>query len=274
VSRGDLDSDCDIVRAAPKLDFAIIAVPTPLDARTEPDLSSVISVGQSLARNLRRLKFVILESSVYPGTTEDMLKPILERSGLMAGKDYGLAYSPEKIDYGNRERSILDIPKVVGGITELCTEIAVKLYSKVLRAPVISFCNPRTAESTEMLENRYRYVNIALVNELALLYERLGVDFFEVVAAASTKPFGFQAFHPSPAVGGYCIPKDASTRISEAMINHVVERLEHELRQKERTTKGAKAVPVGLAYKADVTDATNSTCEYLQKANGVRYASF
>jgi UDP-N-acetyl-D-glucosamine dehydrogenase len=263
--------------AASVVDFAIIAVPTPLNEREEPDLSYVLEATKTISDEIVPGKFVILESSVYPGTTEGLLKPILERGGLQAGRDFGLVHSPERIDYANKGGGILDIPKVVGGITPLCTQIACDLYSKVLRAQPIPVSNTTTAEATKMLENTYRFVNIALVNELAILHEKLGIDFFEVVKAASTKPFGFQAFYPGPGVGGHCIPKDPryllfrasqadvdlrmvrlSIEINDGMIDYIIQRLGNHLRNESRLLHGSKVVILGLAFKADVSDSRQS----------------
>ena len=220
---------------------------------------------------------MILESSVYPGTTDEVIKPILEKNGLVAGKDFGLAHSPERIDYGNNRYNIRDIPKIVGGITPLCTEIASSLYSRIIRAPIVKTSSMRTAESAKMLENTYRYVNIALANELAILHEKLGVDFFEVIKAASTKPFGFQPFYPGPGVGGHCIPKDphylsykahqlgmelrlveVAQNINEGMVDHIVTRLEQYMRGKGKQLIGARVAILGLAFKADVSDTRKS----------------
>jgi nucleotide sugar dehydrogenase len=272
-----LTSSDDVRHVASMVDFAIVTVPTPLDDSGEPDLSYVTSVTRDIAEENRPGKFLILESSVFPGTTEEIVKPILEERGLRAGFDFGLAYSPERIDYGNSRFGFRDIPKIVGGITPICTQIASELYSRILRARIVQMSSTRAAEATKMLENVYRFVNIALVNELAILHERLGIDFFEVIAGASTKPFGFQPFYPGPGVGGHCIPKDphylsykarqvglslklveASQHINQGMIDHVIARLENHLREKGRTLRQSKAVILGLAFKADVSDTRNS----------------
>jgi nucleotide sugar dehydrogenase len=277
VSSGALEADSDIARIASLVDFAIITVPTPLNDRKEPDLSYVVGAAETIAKEIRRGKFVILESSVYPGATEEVLKPILEKGGLRAGRDFGLAHSPERIDYNNRKFGILDIPKVIGGVTPLCTQIACELYRSVLRAPVVPVSNTRTAEATKMLENTYRFVNIALVNELSTFFEKFGLDSFEVVSAAATKPFGFQAFYPGPGVGGHCIPKDPqylaykarqvgvslrlvelSAEINDGMVDHIMARLEETLARQRRPTSGSKAVVLGLAFKADVSDSRRS----------------
>jgi UDP-N-acetyl-D-glucosamine dehydrogenase len=278
VTSGKLNAEHDLSHLASIVDFAVIAVPTPLNDAKEPDLTYVVKVAEVIAGQMRPGKFIILESSVYPGATDDVVRPILERSGLKAGDDFGLACSPERIDFGSHVGyNIKRIPKVVGGITPLCTSIATQLYASVLQAKIVPVSNMRVAEATKMLENTYRYVNIALVNELAILHEKLGIDFFEVIAAASTKPFGFQAFYPGPGVGGRCIPKDpryllyrahqvgeslnvveASNGVNDRMIGYILERLENRLKASGKHIRGSKAVILGLAFKADVLDTRNS----------------
>ncbi len=195
---------------------------------------------------------------------------------MRAGDDFGLAHSPERIDYGN-PRSVLDIPKVVGGVTPFCTELASELYRKILRAKVVQVSNAHTAEMTKMIENTYRYINIALVNELAIACEKLGVDVFEAIGAASTKPFGYQPFYPGPGVGGHCIPKDPhylsyaarqvgvnlemvelSTSVNEGMSNHILQMLRENFRQRGLELEGMKAAILGLAFKPDVSDTRRS----------------
>jgi nucleotide sugar dehydrogenase len=278
VRSGMLSAEDDIAHLASMVDFSMITVPTPLSELGEPDLSYVICATKAIAKSLSPGKFVILESSVYPGATEEVLKPILERGGLKAGLQFGLAHSPERIAYGPVPGlGIIEIPKVVGGVTPLCTQIATELYASVLRARVVPVSDTRTAEATKMLENTYRYVNIALVNELAILHEKLGIDFFEVIEAASTKPYGFQEFYPGPGVGGHCIPKDArflshkarevghsltlvdvATEINEGMTDHILRKLEATLGARGKTLRDAKVVILGVAFKENVSDAMNS----------------
>jgi len=277
IKSGALRAEEDADHLALLADVTMVTVPTPLNDRKEPDLSSVVSVTETIAKQLRPGKLFVLESSVYPGATDEVVKPILERGGLRAGQDFCLAHSPERIDYNNPKHSILKIPKVVGGATPLCTKIACELYSKVLDAQVVPVSSIRTAEATKMLENAYRYVNIALVNELAILHEKLGIDFFEVVAAASTKPFGFQPFYPGPGVGGHCIPKDPhylsyaarqvgldlrllelSAEINDGMVMHIVDRLKTALAAQGKSLQGSKVALLGLAFKADVSDSRRS----------------
>lgn len=271
-------------KVAPKIDIGLITVPTPLTTRGEPDLSNVTSVASILAKNLRTGQLIVLESSVYPGTTEEIVLPILNRSGLRVGVDFGLAHSPERIDYNNRNYTVLNIPKLVGGITPTCTRVACQVYKTIIRAPVIPVSNARTAEAAKMLENTYRYVNIAMVNELALLHEKLGIDFHEVISAASSKPFGFQPFYPGPGVGGHCIPKDphylaykarqvgmnlaivdVSAEINQGMAKHIIERLDRNLRTRGKSLKDCGALILGLAFKADVSDARRSPALALAK---------
>jgi len=268
-----LQAEYDISHVASTCEIGIITVPTPLTANQQPDLSYVLTVVETLAKELRPGKLIVLESSVYPGTTEKVLKPTLESTGLQAGRDFALAHSPERIDYHNKKFGILNTPKVVGGITPACTHAAVALYKKILRAPIIPVSSASAAEASKMLENTYRYVNIALANELSGLFEKLGLDAFEVIAAAATKPFGFQPFYPGPGVGGHCIPKDPhylafsarqvgvtlrlvelSAQINDGMVTHILNRLERMLADQGRALKDTKATILGLAFKADVSD--------------------
>jgi UDP-N-acetyl-D-glucosamine dehydrogenase len=276
VSSGKLRATEDLSGLAKRSDILIITVPTPLTDKNEPDLTYVEGSARTIAKELRPGKFVILESSVYPGVTDEVVRPILERVGLRAGLDFGLAHSPERIDYGN-PKSFLDIPKVVGGVTPICTELVCELYSKILRAKVVPVSDARTAEAVKMVENTYRFVNIALVNELALASEKLGVDIFEVITAAATKPFGFEPFYPGPGVGGHCIPKDPhylsykarqvgirlemvelSTSINEKMTTHIIQELMEKFRLRGAKLQGIKAVLLGLAFKPDVSDTRRS----------------
>jgi len=209
------------------VDVVIICVPTPLTEAREPDLSYIVNTGKTLKDHLQRGQLVILESSTYPGTTDDVLLPILEESGLRAGKDFFLAYSPEREDPGNKQYSTRTIPKVVGGIDRTSRDLAVALYSPVV-SKVIPASSTRVAEACKILENTYRAVNIAMVNELKVVFGAMGIDVWEVIAAAKTKPFGFRAFYPGPGLGGHCIPIDppftsrgsrASTEFTRASSN-------------------------------------------------------
>jgi UDP-N-acetyl-D-glucosamine dehydrogenase len=261
-----------------KCDFIIICVPTPLTAEKEPDLSYVKDACETIARvlRLRRGQFVILESTTYPGTTEEVVIPILERSGLNAGIDFGVAYSPERIDPGNRKYTVEKIPKVVGGIDEECTEIAAELYGSIIEE-VVNVNDAKTAEAVKMVENIFRNVNIALVNELSLIFEKMGINTWEVIDAAATKPYGFMAFYPGPGVGGHCIPLDpfymsyiakrygfiprfieTSGEINEFMKVHVVNLVEKGLKEVNKTIYEAKVAVMGLAYKKNIDDVCES----------------
>ncbi len=254
-----------------------ICVPTPYDAMRAPDLSYVKAATEGIVPHLRRGHLVILQSTTYPGTTEEVVRPILERSGLLAGVDFDLAFSPERIDPGNREWTVRNTPKVVGGVTPRSTARAAALLRR-LGAPVHPVSSPRVAEMSKLLENIFRSVNIALVNELALLCERMGIDIWEVIEAARTKPFGFMAFYPGPGVGGHCIPVDPyylswkareydfytkfielAAEVNQAMPFHVVHKVEEALdRFAGKGLRGARALVLGVAFKRDVDDARNS----------------
>lgn len=259
-----------------EVDAIIICVPTPLDRFRNPDLSYVENTGRQIAPNLRPGRIVILESTTYPGTTEEMLKPLLEESGLKCGGDFFLAYSPEREDPGNPSFRTEGIPKVVGALGEADREIACRLYSSVV-VKVIPVSSPRVAEACKILENIYRSVNIALVNELKLLFEKMDIDVWEVIEAAATKPFGYHPFYPGPGLGGHCIPVDPfylawkarqynfSTRfielagqINTAMPEHVVNRVALTLSEHGKALRGAHVLLVGMAYKKDVDDMRES----------------
>ena len=257
-------------------DFIIICVPTPLTEDRIPDLSYIKSACTTIAGILRKNHFVILESTTYPGTSEEVVVPILEESGLSAVKDFGVAYSPERIDPGNKNFTIRQIPKVVGGINESCTEIAAALYECIVQN-VVRVCDTKTAESVKMVENIFRNVNIALVNEIALIFERMGIDTWEVIDAAATKPYGFMPFYPGPGIGGHCIPLDpyymsykakkhgfiprfieTSGEINEFMKMHVVNLADCGLMQVGKRLYGGKIAIMGLAYKKNINDPRES----------------
>lgn len=258
------------------VDCIIICVPTPLNDYREPDMTYVFNTGKTIAKYLKPGKLVVLESTTYPGTTDEDLKEILEESGLKAGKDFYLAFSPEREDPGNKDFPTSKIPKVVGGYTEKCLEVAKALYDQVF-CKTIPVSSTKVAECVKLLENIYRAVNIALVNELKMLFDRMGVDIWEVIEAAKTKPFGFQAFYPGPGLGGHCIPVDPfyltwkarkydfSTKFIELageintyMPYYVVEKTLAALNEKGKSIKGAKILILGLAYKKDVDDVRES----------------
>ena len=207
VKAGQLVATANFADAA-KCDCVCICVPTPLDAHQQPDISYVRSSTESIMPYVHKDMLVVLESTTYPGTTEELCKPILEKSGLKCGEDFYLAFSPERVDPGNLIYKTKNTPKVVGGCTPKCTEIAAAMYETVLEAPVYKVSSPAIAEMEKILENTYRNVNIGLINELAILCDRMGINIWEVIDAAKSKPYGFQAFYPGPGLGGHCIPLD------------------------------------------------------------------
>jgi UDP-N-acetyl-D-glucosamine dehydrogenase len=276
VDAGDFEPTTDFARIA-EVDAAIICVPTPLNKYREPDLSYVLETGKAIAPHLRRGTLVVLESTTYPGTTEKELREVLEAgSGLVAGKDFHLAFSPEREDPGNPESKVATIPKVVGGLTPACLDAAVSLYSLAVEKIVpVSSC--AAAEATKLTENIFRSVNIALVNELKMIYERMGIDIWEIIAAAKTKPFGFMAFYPGPGLGGHCIPIDPfyltwkarefgmhtrfielAGEVNASMPDYVISKVTDVLNRHGKAVRGSKILLLGLAYKADVDDIRES----------------
>lgn len=272
VKSGYLWATTDFSQVA-NADCVCICVPTPLDAHQQPDISYVKSSVESIVPYMHRDMLVVLESTTYPGTTEELIKPILERSGLQCGVDFYLAFSPERVDPGNLIYKTKNTPKVVGGVTPTCTEIAATLYENILEAPVHKVSSPAVAEMEKILENTYRNVNIGLVNELAMLCHKMGIDFWEVVDAAKTKPYGFQAFYPGPGVGGHCIPLDpyylswkareygfhtsmieASMMINDRMPEYCAERAGKILNRYKKAINGADILFLGVAYKQDIDD--------------------
>jgi UDP-N-acetyl-D-glucosamine dehydrogenase len=260
-------SDYDAIR---RVDSILIALPTPLSAQREPDLSIMIGATREIAPRLQRGQLVVLESTTYPGTTREHLLPILESGGLKVGEDFHLAFSPERVDPGREDWTTKNTPKIVGGITEACTQQATQLYSTALET-VIPVSSPEAAELTKLLENIFRSVNIALVNELAQLCERMGLDVWEVVDAASTKPFGFMSFEPGPGLGGHCLPVDPFyltwkareydfyTEVNENMPYFCRSLISQALNHgKERSVKGSKVLVLGVSYKADIGDTRES----------------
>jgi UDP-N-acetyl-D-glucosamine dehydrogenase len=272
---GRFDATDDFSRLG-EPDAVIICVPTPLTESREPDLSYVIASTRAVAARLRPGQLVVLESTTYPGTTRNVVLPILAEGGLVAGRDFFLAFSPEREDPGNPTFSAPTIPKVVGGLDPASLELASLLYARVVvRVEPVS--SPEVAEACKILENTYRAVNIALVNELKILYDRMGIDVWEVIEAAKTKPFGFQAFYPGPGLGGHCIPIDpfylswiarkyhTPTRfielageINTAMPSYVVSRVIDALNDRGKPIKGSKVLLLGMAYKRDVDDPRES----------------
>ncbi|HEX9046251.1 MAG TPA: nucleotide sugar dehydrogenase, partial [Verrucomicrobiae bacterium] len=260
-----------------EVEAIIICVPTPLNKNREPDISYITETGRSLAPHLQKGTLVVLESTTYPGTTDEDLRAVLEAgSGLKAGTDFHLAFSPEREDPANPDSKVADIPKVVGGYTPACLDRAKALYGRAIKTIVpVSSC--RVAEATKLLENIFRSVNIALVNELKMIYAAMGIDVWEVIAAAKTKPFGFMPFYPGPGLGGHCIPIDPfyltwkareysqNTRfielageINTAMPEHVVHRTAEALNARRKAVNGSRVLIVGLAYKPNVDDERES----------------
>jgi UDP-N-acetyl-D-glucosamine dehydrogenase len=275
VASGRLTATLDY-DALVEADAMFICVPTPYDAQRAPDLSFIRSASRSIQSRLRPGQLVVLQSTTYPGTTEEVVLPILEESGLVAGEDFFLAFSPERIDPGNTQWTAYNTPKVVGGLTSACSELATDLLRQ-MGALVHPVSSPRAAELTKLLENTYRAVNIALVNELALLSERMEIDFWEVIAAAETKPFGFMPFYPGPGVGGHCIPVDPyylfwkareydfytkfielAAEVNEAMPYHVVELVTEGLSREGLPLRDARVLVLGVAFKPGVDDPRNS----------------
>ncbi len=276
VGRGLITASTDYAEAA-GLDAIAICVPTPLDRMKEPDTSYIESAARSLAPHLHEDMLVTLESTTYPGTTEEILRPILERdSGLTIGTQLYLAFSPERVDPGNRKYQTRNTPKVVGGVTPACTDIAARFYGRFIDT-VVPVSSTRVAEMTKLLENIFRCVNIALVNELLVLCERMGINMWEVVDAAKTKPFGFMPFYPGPGLGGHCIPIDPfylswkareydfhtefielAGKTNEDMPYYVVRRLMDALNMHRKPLAGSKVLILGVAYKPDIDDVRES----------------
>lgn len=260
----------------PEADVIVICVPTPLTKNRQPDLSYVINVTQHISERLRPAQLVTLESTTYPGTTEEVMIPILERSRLKVGKDFFVSFSPERVDPGNKRFTTRNTSKVVGGVTSACLDVAKTFYEQTI-IEVVPVSSPAVAEMVKVFENTYRAVNIALVNELALLCDRMELDVWEVLDASATKPFGIQIFYPGPGVGGHCIPIDPhyltwkareydfSTRFIElaAEINiympyFIVQKITRALNQKQKSLKGSNILLLGVAYKKDIADARES----------------
>ena len=276
-------------------DALIICVPTPLRKSKEPDISFIVASLESLLPHLHQGQLLVLESTTFPGTTEEVVQPRLEAAGLVVGVDVFLAFSPERVDPGNRKFTTANIPKVVGGVTPSCTELAACLYRHVTTS-VFEASSPRVAETAKLLENTFRSVNIALANELAFACRKIGVDPWEVIEAAATKPFGFMPFYPGPGIGGHCIPVDPlylswkvrltgyeaqfialADQINRAMPEHVVHLVAGALNDRGRAVRGSSILVLGVTYKADVNDIRESPAleiiEHLMKQGAhVSYA--
>jgi UDP-N-acetyl-D-glucosamine dehydrogenase len=274
-----------------QVEAVVICVPTPLNKNREPDISYILETGRAIAPHLGKNTLVVLESTTYPGTTDEELKAVLEEgSGMKAGVDFHLAFSPEREDPGNPDSKVALIPKIVGGLTPACCEKAVALYSRAIKQVVpVSSC--RAAEAAKLLENIFRSVNIALVNELKMVYDSMGIDIWEVIEAAKTKPFGFMPFYPGPGLGGHCIPIDPfyltwkarefgqNTRfielageINTAMPGYVINRTIEALNHHRKSLKGSRVLVLGLAYKANVDDMRESPAFHLMDLLRARHA--
>ena len=255
------------------VDFIAICVPTPLDEHQQPDISYVRSSAEEIAKYMTKGTMVVLESTTYPGTTEELLKPILETSGLKCGEDFYLGFSPERVDPGNKQFKTKNTPKVVGAIGEDAREVIAAMYRAVLEGDVYEVSSPAIAEMEKILENTYRNINIGLANEMAILCNRMGIDYWEVVDAAKTKPYGFQAFYPGPGLGGHCIPLDpyylswkareygfhtsmieSSMMVNDRMPEYCVERSMAILNRHKKALNGSKVLVLGVAYKNDIDD--------------------
>lgn len=259
-----------------KTDVVIICVPTPLRKTKEPDISYILAASEKVRDNLHAPQLVILESTTYPGTTDEVLLPMLEETGKSLDKDFYLAFSPERVDPGNRQFQTHNIPKVVGGVSSMSTEVAAALYQTIVER-VHKVSSARVAETTKLLENTFRSVNIGLVNEMAQLCYHLGIDSWEVIHAAATKPFGFMAFYPGPGIGGHCIPLDPhylswkarlhgfearfiglAEEVNSRMPRHVVQLVQDGLNEQGKALKGARVLVLGVAYKRDINDVRES----------------
>ena len=258
------------------MDCLIICVPTPLDEHEQPDMSYIESASKEIGKNLRKGQLIVLESTTYPGTTREIVKPILEKSKLEAGEDFFLAYSPEREDPGNKEFSVSAIPKVMGGLTDNCLRLTSNLYKNIV-SETVEVSSLETAEATKLMENIFRAVNIAMVNELKLILSRMGINIWEVIDAAKTKPFGFMPFYPGPGMGGHCIPIDPfylswkakeynteakfielAGEINRKMTEHIVHRIGRSLNDDKKSIRGSKILIVGVAYKKDIDDIRES----------------
>jgi UDP-N-acetyl-D-glucosamine dehydrogenase len=275
LATGRLEATTDMARLA-ECDAISISVPTPLSKTQDPDVSFVIAASEAVAAALRPGQLVVLESTTYPGTTREVLLPALERTGLSVGKDFFLCFSPERVDPGNQVWKTKNTPKVIGGVTPACTEVGLAVYERFIDT-MVAVSSTEAAEMVKILENTFRAVNIALVNEVALIADRLDVDVWEVIEAAATKPFGFMKFTPGPGLGGHCIPVDPhylawkmrtlnyrtrfielASEINAEMPEFVVGKVRAALNARKRSVNGARVLVLGVAYKRDVNDVRES----------------
>ena len=275
VKEGRLEATADAKRLG-EVDAVSIAVPTPLAKTRDPDMSYVLSATETVARAARPGQVIVLESTTYPGTTRELLQPAMEARGFVVGEDVFLAFSPERVDPGNERWTTKNTPKVVGGITPACTEVAGALYNACIDR-IVPVASPEAAELTKLLENTFRSVNIALVNEMAIVCDKLGVNVWEVIDAAATKPFGFMRFTPGPGIGGHCIPLDPhylawkmrtlnyktrfidlASEINSEMPSYVVEKVVSALNDQRKAVNGSRILVLGVAYKRDIDDVRES----------------
>ena len=275
VSDGNLNATTDFA-ATKKLDSVSICVPTPLKKHKNPDISYIVSAMNEVEKYIHPGMIIILESTTYPGSTRELILPSLETNGFTVGKDFFLCFSPERIDPGNTEYTTQNTPKVIGGITDQCTDMGAAIYGTIVEK-VVTVSSPETAEMVKLLENTFRAINIGLANEVAIMCEKLGVDVWEVINAAGTKPFGFMKFSPGPGLGGHCIPIDPhylswklktlnydarfiqlAGEINTAMPRHVLKLVTEGLNQQQKPLKGSKVLIIGVAYKKDVNDVRES----------------
>jgi UDP-N-acetyl-D-glucosamine dehydrogenase len=275
IDRKTLSATCDFSKLTVP-DVVIICVPTPLNVNREPDLSYVMNSTKEVAKHLRKGQLISLESTTYPGTTDEDMLQVLTATGLKVGKDFYLCFSPEREDPNNPVYSTSTIPKVLGGVTKQCKELGILIYGKVIEK-VVPVSSTKAAEAAKLLENIYRSINIALVNELKVVFDKMGIDIWEVIKAASTKPFGFTAFYPGPGLGGHCIPIDPfyltwkareydtsskfielAGEINTSMPFYVIEKVIHALNDHKKSIKGSKILILGLAYKKDIDDLRES----------------
>jgi UDP-N-acetyl-D-glucosamine dehydrogenase len=289
VREGRIEASTDFDRLV-EADAISICVPTPLSKTKDPDLSYVVSVAEDIAPRLREQQLVILESTTYPGTTQELVLPILEKSGLTVGEQFFVAFSPERVDPGNAQYGVRNTPKVVGGITPRCTELATMLYREGLET-VVPVSTASAAETVKLLENTFRSVNIGLVNEIAIMCDRLEIDVWEVIDAAATKPFGFMPFYPGPGLGGHCIPIDPhylswklktlnykarfielAGEVNSEMPDYVLTKIVNGLNDHKKPVNGSRILVVGVSYKPDIDDVRESPALDILKLLKVRGA--
>ncbi len=275
VNRGHLQATGDFA-ALRKVDTVSICVPTPLGKTKDPDISYIMTATQAICEYLHTGQLVVLESTTYPGTTDEVILPQMQNTGLHLGKDFFLAFSPERTDPGNKSFHLHNTPKIIGGVTAKCTKVAKHLYQQIIET-VVPMSSSRAAEMVKLLENTFRAVNIGMVNEVALMCDRLGLDVWEVIDAAATKPFGFMRFHPGPGLGGHCIPLDPhylawklktldyrarfvelADDINTGMPHYVVTRIGDVLNEMQKSIKGSRVLVLGVAYKPDTNDIRES----------------